>query len=432
MGMSDQPARNAHTAQRGTPGARLLGIDLARGIALVTMMAAHILPFSITDETGAEIYHPVHAVVDGRAAALFAVLAGVSLTLVTGRSTPPARFGPAAAGIAARAAVIAVIGMTLGVVSFNIAVILVNYAVLFIVAIPVIRLRAPTLAAIAGSWILVGPLTSFLLRQLFWPDGYQPGEVPSWLDVTSPFDLWVRLMLTGYYPVLVWTGYLLAGMALGRGRWLHAGTVRAAGAIIITGAALAIGAKTVSLLLMAIVDPSLSYPDDWASSDEPIEDVLVSGQYGTTPTTSIWWLITSAPHTGTPFDLMHTIGTSFVVIGGCVLLGLGATRREGARRGGAGVAALTPLAWAGSMTLTLYCTHVLIEAVRGFVDPWSNVTDWLTQAGVLISATCLYRLVALRLQLSGKGPLEALVGVVSTAAQRAVGAAPQHRPPPRA
>ena len=250
--------------------------------------------------------------------------------------------------------------------------------------------------------------------------------------MTSPFDLGVRLLLTGYYPVLVWTGYLLAGMALGRARWLHAGTAPAAATIISAGAALAIGAKMVSGLLMAFVDPSLSYPDDWASSDEPIEDVLVSGQYGTTPTTTIWWLITSAPHTGTPFDLMHTIGTSFIVIGACVLLGVGAARRAGTRLGVAGIATLSPLAWAGSMTLTLYSTHVVIEAVRGVIDPWSNVTDWLTQAGVLISATCVYRLVALRLHLSGRGPLEALVGLVSTAAQRAVTAAPQHRPPPLA
>jgi uncharacterized membrane protein len=430
MGMNDQPTGHPPRGQVG--GGRLLGIDLARGVALVAMMAAHILPFSITDETGAELYHPVHVVVDGRAAALFAVLAGVSLTLVTGRTSPPARTGPAAAGIAARAAVIAVIGLSLGVVSFNIAVILVNYAVLFIIAIPLIRLGWAGSAAIAGSWIFLGPIASFLVRQLFWPGGYQPGDVPSWWDVTSPFDLAVRLTLTGYYPVLVWTGYMVAGMALGRSRWLHDGSLRSAAAIIGAGTVLALGAKAASALLMAVVDPSLSYPADWASSDEPIDEVLVSGQYGSTPTTSIWWLITSAPHTGTPFDLMHTVGTSFVVIGACVALGLGAARLTGTGLGGTGVWALTPLAWAGSMTLTLYSVHVLIEAVRGFVDPWSNVTDWLTQAGVLISATCIYRLVAIRLQLSGRGPLEALVGVVSTAAQRAVSGAPQHRPPPLA
>ena len=42
---------------------------------------------------------------------------------------------------------------------------------------------------------------------------------------------------------------------------------------------------------------------------------------GTTPTNGSWeWLLVDAPHSGTPFDLAHTIGTALAVIGLCLLL----------------------------------------------------------------------------------------------------------------
>ena len=50
--------------------------------------------------------------------------------------------------------------------------------------------------------------------------------------------------------------------------------------------------------------------------------------YGTTPTDDWRWLLVAAPHTGTPFDLLHTIGTSLAVLGACILL----TRSDAVRR----------------------------------------------------------------------------------------------------
>ena len=62
-----------------------MGIDIARALALVGMMAVHILPDFEDGTSDLTLSHPLAG---GRASALFAVLAGVSLALTTGRTMP--------------------------------------------------------------------------------------------------------------------------------------------------------------------------------------------------------------------------------------------------------------------------------------------------------------------------------------------------------
>ncbi len=71
----------------GGSATRVVGVDVARGLALIGMAATHIFP----DYRGDEV-HPAYVVAAGRASALFAVLAGVSLSLVAARSDSLARF----------------------------------------------------------------------------------------------------------------------------------------------------------------------------------------------------------------------------------------------------------------------------------------------------------------------------------------------------
>ena len=64
---------------------RLRGVDVARGLAVLGMFGAHLL---VTDDLVWVDPSTWTGLVDGRSSVLFALLAGVSVALLTGRTTP--------------------------------------------------------------------------------------------------------------------------------------------------------------------------------------------------------------------------------------------------------------------------------------------------------------------------------------------------------
>ncbi len=98
------------------------------------------------------------------------------------------------------------------------------YGVYFLLALPLVRLRARTLAIIAAAFALVSPQLAFALTSLL---------TPSVQESINAYDPLYRLsevggldlLLTGFYPALTWMSFVIAGMALGR-LDLSSGTVR--------------------------------------------------------------------------------------------------------------------------------------------------------------------------------------------------------------
>ena len=327
---------------------RLVGIDIARCLALVGMMATHILP----SERDGQIT-VVQQLAGGRASALFAVLAGVSLVLVAG-TREPLRGRPwlaLQAGTAARAVLIGLIGLLVGGLGTNIAVILACYAVLFVLAAPFLALTTRRLAVAAGVSAVLGPPLSLWLRRDLPPPSY---AVPSFDSLAEPVTLLRELLLTGYYPAATWLPYLLVGMVLGR--------------IDLRSVATAIRIAVVGLLgvvvAWVVADAYLERPgvrrDLIRSFDVPgwsgnLTDSLTHGLYGVVPTGSWSWLMVRAPHSGAWFDLLMTLGSACLVLGLCLLLGRLAPRVLGVVFG------------AGAMTLTLYTLHVVLRQ-KGWWD----------------------------------------------------------------
>ncbi len=377
-----------------TPGAaaRIVGVDIARFVALAGMIATHILP---EFRAGTDDLTFAHSVAGGRASALFAVLAGVSLALMHGRTTPVRgrAFAAAAASVAVRAVLIAALGLMLGGFDSGIAVILTNYGVLFFLGIPFLVLRARWLLVLAGLWLVAAPILAHLVRPELPQFLY---DNPSLESLADPGHLLSDLTFTGYYPAVPWLAYLLVGMAIGRTDLTRfrapmvlasAGAVLVAASVVVSEALLRRpGVKTELALLLG--------------SPRPLDAALASGFSGTTPTDSWWWLAVRAPHTATPFDLAQTIGCALLVLAICLVLGrlLPTLTRV--------------LFGAGAMTLTLYTAHVLLR-----VDLWDDETPstyfgHVTAALVVGAAYGLTRT---------RGPLEALVGGLSNLARRSVG-----------
>lgn len=369
---------------RGTdlvPPGRVVGVDVARCVALVGMVAIHVIV--VRDADGLTLAHRLAA---GRASALFALLAGVSLALMSGRRTPlrgPQRRA-VSAGLAGRAVIVAGVGLVLGELGTSIAVILTYYGVLFLLALPFLGLGARALALLASAWIVVVPVLSHLVRPAL--PGLR-GPSPYLGDLDHPLSMLSELLLTGYYPALPWLGYLLAGMAVGR---LDLSSRRAAALLVAVGGLLAGAAATVSNAVLSRPDVLRVLADSSLTTTVQLRWELAEGLHGTTPAGgSWWWLLVGSPHSGTPVDLAHTIGTALLTLGLALLVGRVMPR------------AAAVLAGAGAMTLTLYSLHVVLRS-PGLLDADTGAT-FVWHLVILLSIGAAYRL------RGAQGPLEALV-----------------------
>lgn len=391
-------SRNAARTSRKTAGqpaaGRLHGIDAARGLALLGMMATHLLP---TFESNADLTPTwIGLTFSGRAAALFAVLAGVGLALSTGKHKPlpgPDR-SAARRGIALRALVIAAVGLTLGGLEVSLAIILVHYAVLFLCVLPFLGMGLKRLCAWAGGWILGSPVLAYLLRP--WLLAAEPplklGHNPSWEDLATPSRLLADVFFTGYYPVFQWLSYLLVGLVVGR---LVLGRAMVPVVLLVAGTVVAVLAKTLGITAMESWGGRAALEDVLNSPGYPLDSVLQVNLTGIPQEGSWWWLASAAPHSGTSLDLLHTSAVAVAVIGACLLLGRLAEWVD--------LDLLLPLRGPGAMTLTLYTVHVWV--VSGFyLKPlpagWTEDGMYFAQASTAVIVGMVFVL------LKWRGPLE--------------------------
>ncbi|MEJ3653481.1 heparan-alpha-glucosaminide N-acetyltransferase domain-containing protein [Actinomycetes bacterium KLBMP 9759] len=360
---------------------RLLGLDAARFVALIGMFAIHVMPLETEDgrPTVTEL------IAGGRSAALFGVLAGVSVALATGGVHRPAAgraHRGAAAGLAVRGLVIGVLGLGLIEIGTPAIVILPFYAVLFVLAGALVRLTPRALAISAVVACVVTPVISFVLRPGPLPEG---SVEPTVATLAEPGEFLRILFVTGTYPVLTWITFLMAGMAIGRcDLRSRVNAVR----LLAGGAALAVVAKVGSLVLLAAGGAA-------AIGEDGLGRLLL----GVTPTDTWWWLAVDGSHSGTPFFLAGSVGTSMAVLGAMLLLARWSQRL------------VSVPAAVGSMPLTMYTMQLLVLDAS---DPDPAVWTWL---GYVMGAVVLG--VGLRWTRQ-RGPLEAVVGGVSRAARRAV------------
>ncbi|QWC84022.1 DUF1624 domain-containing protein [Nocardioidaceae bacterium] len=379
--MTTTSPRRSRRPSRPAATGRLVGIDVARWLALIGMIGVHTMPARDADGSLTWVEHAFA----GRSSALFAVLLGVSLALMTGGSAP--RVGAALTqdrlGIAVRAVLVGAVGLLLGDLESGIAVILAYYAALMVLALPFLGLRAGPLLGLAVTWAVLAPLVSQVVREAFLPPASRLN--PGWSMLADPGDLLAELVLSGYYPAFTWLAYALLGVAIGRLPLRRRATqlwLLAVGAVV----------AVVPLLLSAYAAPAAGVSDGEISR-------TATEFSGVTPVRAPEYLLLDAPHSGTPFDLLTTAGSAAAAIGVCLLLvsALSAAG-AGARRGTAVVFG------AGTATLTLYSLHVFLRT-----PPLLPEDGGSTYAlHVLIVS-----LIGAGLVLAGRrGPLEAATGAL--------------------
>ncbi|MDO5697557.1 MAG: heparan-alpha-glucosaminide N-acetyltransferase domain-containing protein [Dermatophilus congolensis] len=363
-------------------GNRLIGLDAARGIALIGMVAVHTMSAENADGDLSMAWW----LASGKSAALFAVLGGVGLAFMSGRRRPPrgAEWGRGILRQIIRAIVIFAVGLALGeiVPIGDVSVILPYLGALFAVASLLLPLRGRVLLPLGLIWAVASPFLSHWLRLDIAAPETQNLTFGSLL--AAPGDDALRILLTGAFPVLTWLSYIMIGMGLGRA---HLASRRTAAYTVVGGVVLTVAAAIATWILVAQVGVRSHIAAD-VMGRMPLEtytDYLVFGADGTSPTSTWWWLGVNSPHMATPLDLLYTSGIAITVIGVCLVI----AQVTGSR--------MSLLAVPGSMTLTLYSLHlVLIELMGDLPD----LAHFLGQVVILTAFALVWSRFAKR------GPLE--------------------------
>lgn len=342
---------------------------------------------------------------DGREAALFAFLAGVSLTLVHRRPPAPWRGRDAARGFRritcttlVRSAVLLLLGMSLAGPDTGVLVILPFFAAYFLLALPALCMTTHHLFVTAAWWAGLGPLISFGLRN-GWKHTDPSHRVPDLGDFADPGEMLRTLFVTGTYPVLTWMPFVLAGMAVGRLDLLDRAVQRL---LVEIGVVIALVGYGTSWLLIhvfggheALATAGKKWVDPAKTDGDPVL-VILNWFTGTVPPDEPVWLLVAQGHSGTPFEVVGATGVACAVLGVCLRVGA-------SRRASAFVA--VPAA-VGAMSLSVYTVHLLAgwSPLTPGAGSWVRLAAYTAVAGAGSWVWMRY---------AAKGPLEAVIAYVT-------------------
>lgn len=323
---------------------RILGLDIARGLAIVGMFAAHVAPTE-----GEQLW-------DGRSSVLFATLAGVSLGLMTGGARPGGRRVRNTLSVILRGVFLLVLGVALILLGTPIAVILPHYGLMFVIAAIFVYAPRWLLAALTLLFAVAGPLAVDAIAE----------EGSRWLSGTDEWSAFLAaeplVWLTQYYPVPSWLAYVAAGLLLARC------DVRS----VATQAAMVLGGG-----LSALV--------------------------GYTAGRAIGGPVFVEAHASTTAELLGAGGVAVAVLGALCWLSESSPRafRKPTLR------ILTPLSASGSMPLTIYSVQLVVLAIylSGFpnvydFDAWRS---WTLLGGLVLGS---FAFALLWSRVARQGPLE--------------------------
>ncbi len=381
--------RSRSPASRLEPLQRMPGVDLARGVALVGMFAAHLVATPALRWSDPQTWTGLAV---GRSSILFATLAGVSLSLAFAepRRLPEGPDVPRASTtvrLLSRAATIWVVGAILVLVEVPVIVILPAYAMLFAYAVVLIRFRTRTLFMLAVAFALVAP---FIVTAI---DRYvavlQPGH-PSEL-----FNL-----LGWNYPFVLWVAFAAAG--IGAGRLLRE-----------------CGQGAVVLLLLGTGSAVIGYVGFGTIGDRALAQSTGQAE---TPGMGMWLLTVfqDTPHASGVGEAFGSGGFALAMLAVSVLVCSTPTLRW----------LMWPVRAVGAMPLTAYVAHLVIWA--GWMHTQSGTVTgqdfralqpfWPMTIGVTIG--CMLWTVTV-----GRGPIEAFVARAASALAGCISKIAQRRHP---
>ncbi|GAA1838372.1 DUF418 domain-containing protein [Agromyces salentinus] len=337
---------------------RVVGVDIARGLALIGMFVAHVAPM-VPDEGVAALM----AVADERPRLLFALTAGIGLGLLSGgiRPTADPRGRRRLRGqVAIRAIILIALGVLIAATLHPLVFIILDvYGVAFLLMLPLLFLPPRVALGLGIGLLAVMPALAAMASTTEFVEQAR----------LTPLRFLSDWVVSGAYPAVIWVPVMLIGVALARLDLESRVTVTVTGLV---GAAAAFIALPLASLLPP---PTMVAEASWAV---PLRASLET--FGNTG-----------------------VGAAVVA----VLLALTLFAAAGVRR--ATVAVTSPIAAMGGMPLTIYTLHLVVISLAKRTEPGTGaVTDdsWPLLVGLVVGSMLfawLWR------RFIGRGPLEWLL-----------------------
>lgn len=356
--MSEAAVSNPKDCSAGT-SRRLHGLDAARALAIIGMLAVNVGPRKEVGETQLAVL--VYDLPYGRASLLFMLLAGIGMSLMTERSRATGAPFPWRT-IVWRSVLLIISGLALQMLAHDISVILTYYGVLFLGGLPLLRAPSWLLTTLATTTLIVGPVLWLSLQQ-------QTATTFNFLAPSLSDPLWTILhatLLTGAYPVLIWVTPFLLGLVLGR----------------------------LKLSQLAVQHRLIGW--GVVATFIPIATSFVLVALNGHPTSAYGWdqLVSIEAHSEMPLWMISGCGSAVLTIGLFLRAEPWVTRR------------LSWLVSAGRLSLTIYVAHLLVLALLVRPGPETLAEGYVISAAMsaifVIAAQLWWRNV-------GTGPLERLL-----------------------
>lgn len=348
---------------------RIIGLDVARAVAVIGMTADHFGPAA---------WAPW---LTGWPSILFAFLSGTSMALMTGRGlaagVPTSQIRRR---IAVRGLILLVVGVLLASAGPDMIIVLATLGTSFLLCTALVSLSGPALLALGAAGTVVLPQLSYWLRRNIFPlTGDELAVVPRLDHLTSVDEAGVALqalLLDGMYPTLTWLPVIVLGMGvmtLGvdgakRLRWSATGLAAVLASCAVTWVAYV--RFDVQPLMMQYMDLPLRDLAEATGTGTFGAWRMYSTSMGTT--SSAGELLLNGAHSGSTPDLLLNTGISLVVMCACLWAGdlLGRW--------------LFPLAALGSCAFTVYVGQAVVSAG---INHW--LPDVHDEPGVsLLPLTC--------------------------------------------
>ncbi len=358
VGVSERSADG--TSARGP---RIVGIDVARAVAMLGMIIVHFARF---DGSGGAL-DTIAESMRGRAMPLFMLLGGLGVTLVSRRAKNPDR------GLFIRAVILLMLGLALHELSTGIAIVLQSYALFFAVSPLLRRLPSTVLVGSAAMIAVAGSVTYQTVGQ--------PRRTTPYTELFDRIDGVRSLVFDGFYPFFPVAAFFILGMWIGR---LDLRQERIAG--VLTGVGVAVGVGSVWGANVLV---------DWFDVDRA--RFGIGGPGDDRPFTWVR-LLDHTGHSEMLAWVLSATGTAAAVLGLSLLI----TPRLGV--------AVQPVASLGALALTFYAFQALMTNVIPEASTTSLAEEFVTVTYLYLGFMVFAYIWKLWFR---SGPLEALLRIGS-------------------